>query len=67
MAHPSSSLEAAEHMQHSACLGMGHHAESCCTLIDRLHVASGDSEDAKAAHTFLQRTLYRINRLVLFW
>lgn len=29
--------------------------------------ASGDSEEAKMAHIFLQRTLYRINRLNLFW
>ena len=28
--------------------------------------AGGDAE-AEAAHLFLQRTLYRINRLVLFW
>ena len=35
-----------------------------------LHVAlyvTGEDEQVKAAHTFLQRTLYRINRLVLFW
>lgn len=29
--------------------------------------AAGDGQEAKAAHTFLQRTLYRINRMVLFW
>ncbi len=27
----------------------------------------GENEDVKAAHLFLQRILYRINRMVLFW
>ncbi|BDA45408.1 hypothetical protein COCOBI_07-1950 [Coccomyxa sp. Obi] len=31
------------------------------------NAAPGDSEDIKAAHLFLQRVLYRINRMVLFW
>ncbi|KAL3133370.1 hypothetical protein ABBQ38_007241 [Trebouxia sp. C0009 RCD-2024] len=29
--------------------------------------ATGDHKNAKAAHTFLQRILYRINRLCFFW
>lgn len=29
--------------------------------------AAGKDEQVQAAHSFLQRTLYRINRLVLFW
>lgn len=29
--------------------------------------AAGGGAEAEAAHLFLQRTLYRINRLVLFW
>jgi len=29
--------------------------------------SAGEDAEAEAAHLFLQRTLYRINRLVLFW
>lgn len=41
-------------------------AALCCSL-SRGAVAAGVASEAKGAHLFLQRILYRINRLVLFW
>lgn len=36
-------------------------------IANKAIVYIGESDTVKAAHLFLQRTLYKINRMVLFW
>lgn len=38
-----------------------------CAAHQHLLCVAGESNTVKAAHLFMQRTLYKINRLVLFW
>lgn len=49
------------HVTHSVNSGTG------CQSVVYNTIAVGESDNVKAAHLFLQRTLYKINRMVLFW